>query len=151
VVAQTLVPRMRAEDQARKDAQTAADEAAYNARVKAVSDKVARPAGLSRDCPEWTDRSLGYFCWLGDGDPVDAAVALRDSLATIASTPPTIRCTQNALYRACQVRAQIDGKFVSALALPPDAGATGVRLDGVVLERQVGDVPLAGRPLAVPR
>jgi len=150
VFAQTVVPRIQAENQARKAAQAEADESDYNTRMKAVTDKVVRPAALSRDCPEWTDRSSGYFCWIGDGDPVDAAVALRDSLVKIAASPPTIRCTQNSVYRACQVQAEIDGKFLSALALPPTAAAKGVRLDGVVLERPVGDVPLAGRPLPVP-
>lgn len=148
--AQTLVPRMQEEDPARADAQARAEDAAYNARMKAVSDRVVRPASLPRDCPEWTDKSLGHFCWQGDGDPLDAAVAVRDSVAKIASAPPSIRCWENSVGQICEVKAKIDGKFLNSLALPPKSGAPGVRLDGVVLEVPVGDVPVAGTPLAVP-
>jgi hypothetical protein len=150
VFAQIVVPRIQAEDQALADAQTAADEAAYNARMKVVSAKVVRPGSLPRDCPEWTDKSLGYFCWLGDGDPVEAAIALRDSLAKIASAPPSIRCSKASLYSSCQVQAEIDGLFLNAMALPPQAGARGVRLDGAVLDWQVGDLALSGTPVAPP-
>ena len=141
---------MQEANQARANAQAKAEDAAHNARMKAVSDRVVRPASLPRDCPEWTDKSLGYVCWQGEGDPLDAAVALRDSLAKIASAPPSIRCWENSFGQTCEVKANIDGKFLRALALPPKAGAPGVRLDGVVTEMPVGDLPVAGTPLAVP-
>lgn len=118
--------------------------------MKVVSDKVVRPASLPRDCPEWTDKSLGYFCWLGDGDPVEAAITARDSLAKIASSPPSIRCSKASTYSSCVVQAEIDGLFLNVMSLPPQAGAQGVRLDGVVLEWQVGDLGLAGEPIALP-
>jgi hypothetical protein len=149
VFAQIVVPRIQAEKQARADAQAVADEAAYNARMKVVSDKVVRLSSMPRDCPEWTDKSGGYFCWLGDGDPVEAAVGLRDSLAKISASPPSIRCSEATGYRNCQVQAEIDGLFLSAMTVPPEVGAQGVRLDGVVLEWAVGDLPLAGTPLAL--
>ena len=148
--AQIVVPRIQAEKQARAAAQAAADEAAYNARMKVVSDKVVRPASLPRDCPEWTDKSVGYFCWLGDGDPVEAAITVRDSLAKIASSPPSIRCSKAVTYSSCVVQAEIDGLFLNVMALPPQAGARGVRLDGVVLDWQVGDLGLAGTPIVLP-
>lgn len=150
VFAQIVVPRIEAEKQARADAQAAVDEAAYNARMKVVSDKVVRPASLPRDCPEWTDRSLGYFCWMGDGDPVEAAITLRDSLSKIASSPPSIRCSKALTYSSCVVQAEIDGLFLNVMALPLQAGASGVRLDGVVLEWKAGDLGLSGTPIELP-
>jgi hypothetical protein len=150
VLAQIVVPMIHSEEQARADAQAAADVAAYNARMKVVADKVVRPGSLPRDCPEWTDKSQGYFCWMGDADPVEAAITLRDSLAKIASAAPSVRCSKASQYRSCQVRAEIDGLFLNALALPPQVGERGVRLDGSVLERQVWDLPLSGTPLALP-
>ena len=150
IVAQTVIPRIQADNQARVAAQAAAQEVAYHARVKAVSDEFKRPASLPRDCPEWTDRSSGYFCWLGKGDPVELAVTLRDSLAKISSVPPSVRCWASSVARICVVKAEIDGKFLRATVMPPHAGSKDVRLDGAVLDWSPGDLPAAGTPIAIP-
>lgn len=153
-IVQFALPRIAVTARARMDADAAAADAAYNARMKTTTDKFHQPASLPRDCPQWTDKSTAYFCWEGDGDPVDAAVAFRDSLDGLSATSIDLRCWQSSVGRVCQLRAVIDGRNLDVLSSPPMMGATevgsGVRLQGMVLEEPLAEISVGGTPVAVP-